>query len=144
LPPFPAAAAADLCRLVMMQLLPALAEEDIGRFGEAIGILQKVVGDHFAPAQGGRFYSPAVTEVLSWLESEGIAGVGQSSWGPTGFAILGSELQAETIRARARARWQDSASLSFLICSGLNSGARISQKPAHESDPASRQLAYPN
>lgn len=126
LPPFPADAAAHLCRLVMMQLLPALAEEDFARFGDAVGTLQRVVGDHFAPAQGGRFTSPAVTEVLAWLESEGIAGVGQSSWGPTGFAILACEQQAQALLSRARARWGDVAELSFMLCEGRNSGARIS------------------
>ena len=65
LPPFPAAAAADLCRLTVMRLLPAVAEADLGAAGLAIGELQRVVGDHFAPAQGARFTSPDVAEVLA-------------------------------------------------------------------------------
>ena len=67
--------------------------------------LQQVVGDTFAPAQGGRFASSAVAEALAWLASEGVAGVGQSSWGPTGFAILASEGEAQDVLRRARARW---------------------------------------
>ena len=31
--------------------------------------------------------------LLAWLEAAGIAGFGQSSWGPTGFAIVASGLQ---------------------------------------------------
>ena len=52
------------------------------------------VGDHFAPHQGGaRFTSPRVAKVLAELEAHGVKGVGQSSWGPTGFAFLGSEAE---------------------------------------------------
>ena len=57
LPPFPEARAAHLCRLVMMNLLPALVEADLFEFGRAVNELQRIVGDHFAPAQGGRFSS---------------------------------------------------------------------------------------
>ncbi len=47
------AAAAEICRLVLIKALPALAEQDIGSFGDAIARLQEIVGDYFAPAQGG-------------------------------------------------------------------------------------------
>ncbi len=123
LPKFPAESAAHLCRLVMMQLLPSLADANIVGFGRAVTTLQRTVGDHFAPAQGGRYASPAVGEVLAWLESEGAAGVGQSSWGPTGFAILGTEHEAQRLLQRAQERWPDPERLSFMVCRGLNSGA---------------------
>lgn len=125
LPKFPAESAAYLCRLVMMQLLPSLADADIVGFGRAVTALQRTVGDHFAPAQGGRYASPLVSEVLVWLESEGAAGVGQSSWGPTGFAILGTEHEAQRLLQRAQERWRDPERLSFMVCGGLNCGASI-------------------
>lgn len=140
LPTFPGESAAQLCRLVMMQLLPALAEQDIARFGQAVSTLQQVVGDHFAPAQGGRFASPAVAEVLAWLASEGVAGVGQSSWGPTGFAILASEVEAQDVLRRVRTRWPAPETLSFMVCQGLNSGARITELALADT-PDRRRLA---
>src|SRR6185295_7964183 len=88
LPVFPESVSAQLCRLMLLQGLPALLEGDAEDFGLAIGELQRVIGDYFAPAQGGRFTSPRVAEALTWLEREGLAGVGQSSWGPTGFAVV--------------------------------------------------------
>ncbi|MBL8703356.1 MAG: GHMP kinase, partial [Rhodospirillales bacterium] len=105
LAPFPTAVAAELCRLVLMQALPALVERDIDRFGAAISRLQAAVGDHFAPAQGGRFSSPVVAEALGWLQDQGVRGVGQSSWGPTGFALLGSEAEARRLAEGARGRF---------------------------------------
>ena len=125
LPPFPAALSGHLCRLMVMQALPALAERNIERFGEAIGELQRVTGDHFQSAQGGRFASPQVAEVLAWLESQGIAGIGQSSWGPTGFAIIASEDQAEFLADKARARWGEAGRLQFETCRGRNRGGSI-------------------
>lgn len=121
LPPFPASTAAELCRLVLMRALPALVERDIDAFGDAVTRLQAAVGDHFAPAQGGRFTSPAVAEALSWLQAQGARGVGQSSWGPTGFALLGDAGQAERLAVEARARF--AGRLDIQICRGRNRGA---------------------
>ena len=125
LPEFPAATAAELCRLTLMQVLPALQDEDIVSFGRAIGAVQKIVGDYFAPAQGGRFTSPAVTDALHWFEDQGVAGVGQSSWGPTGFALLASETQAHSLLRTAQARQGNNNQLSFAIVNGLNRGGAI-------------------
>jgi beta-RFAP synthase len=126
LPPYTRELAGELCRRVVMQLLPGLATADLAAVGAAIGEIQKRVGDYFAPAQGGRFTSPAVSEVLAWLEAQGIAGVGQSSWGPTGFAILGDATAAERLRRAAEARFGACyPSLQFVVTSARNRGAEI-------------------
>lgn len=119
------AEAAHLCRLVLMKALPALAECDIGDFGSAIKELQAHLGDYFAPIQGGsRFSSPDVAAALDLLESEGALGIGQSSWGPTGFAFAPSAEAAEQVLARAR-RDPRCRNLEIRACSGLNRGAEI-------------------
>lgn len=129
LPVFPAASAAELCRLTLMVALPALAEHRLDRFGWAIAELQRAIGDHFAPVQGARFMSAGVTEVLKWLETEGIAGVGQSSWGPTGFAIIGSEAEALRLREQAERRWPSATGLAFAVSRGRNRGGEVSVSP---------------
>jgi beta-RFAP synthase len=131
LPPFPPDRAAHLCRLVLMGALPALVEEDFQEFSASIAELQRITGDHFAPLQGGsRFSSGAVAGVLDWLTAEGIAGVGQSSWGPTGFALLESEADAADIVRAARRRWPQSSALSFAISQGRNHGGEVEISPA--------------
>jgi beta-RFAP synthase len=122
--------AAQACRLVVMQALPALAEGDLAPFGAAIAELQSLVGDHFAPLQGGaRFTSPRVAAAVEFLAREGGVGIGQSSWGPTGFAFAGSAAQAdrlaETLRGDPRG-----AGLDILVCRGLNRGATITVQAA--------------
>lgn len=131
LPPFPAEAAAHLCRLTLMVALPALAEQKLDPFGAAIAELQRVVGDHFAPVQGARFMSEGVAEVLSWLEAEGVTGIGQSSWGPTGFALVASEAEAERLRHAAERRWPAESGLTFVLSRGRNRGGEVTVFPRH-------------
>jgi beta-ribofuranosylaminobenzene 5'-phosphate synthase len=47
-----------ICRLLVMQVLPALVEADIGPCGTALTEIQALVGDCFAPLQGGRYATP--------------------------------------------------------------------------------------
>ncbi len=124
LPPFPPGTAGHLCRLMVMVALPALAESDAEAFGHAVAELQRTVGDHFAPVQGGRFTSPDVARALAWLEDEGIPGIGQSSWGPTGFALIGDAERAEALLVAARRRWSETP-LEFRLCRGRNHGATL-------------------
>ncbi len=133
LPVFPEEKAAHLCRIALMQVLPALVEQDLPSFGKGIGEIQRTVGDHFAPAQGGRFTSPAVAQALSWAESLGFEGVGQSSWGPTGFILLPDEESAEQVRVRAERRFADHASLQFRTVAACNHGHEVSDAPIHAS-----------
>lgn len=125
LPEFPADAAAILCRHVLMQALPALAEHDLETFGAAIRELQERTGDHFAPAQGGRYASPLVTKVLQWLNDHGVACFGQSSWGPTGFAVFANEPEAKVFQQKLEAQFSHQATLEFMLCKGRNEGALL-------------------
>jgi beta-ribofuranosylaminobenzene 5'-phosphate synthase len=125
LPLFSDAAAARLCRLVMMKMLPAVAEEDIASFGSAIKDIQACIGNYFAPAQGGSpFTSPDIAAVLAALDRAGAFGIGQSSWGPTGFAFADSPEEADRLAriARLHARGQG---LDIRVCAGFNRAAEI-------------------
>jgi len=127
LPPFSAELAAHLCRVAVMQALPAVAEGDLADFGRAVTEIQAHVGDHFSSAQGGRYASPRVAAVLDLLARNGVEGYGQSSWGPTGFALAASPAEAR--------RWQLLATplafasgLELMIVKGRNHGAVIAQR----------------
>jgi beta-RFAP synthase len=122
---FPQQRAAHLAHLVLMRLMPALVEEDFASFGSAVGEIQRVVGDYFAAAQGGRFASAAVAQALGWLEARGIAGVGQTSWGPTGFAIVDSEVRAQALLREARERFSARSELGFAVARARNRGHRL-------------------
>ncbi len=113
LPAFAAEGAGDICRRALMQVLPGVAEADFAAFAEGLSAIQRRLGDHFAPAQGGgRFTSPRVGEIADVLERAGARGIGQSSWGPTGFVFARDPDEAahwlalaeRQVRGRVRAR----------------------------------------
>jgi beta-ribofuranosylaminobenzene 5'-phosphate synthase len=122
LPPMPAELAAELCRLVLMQALPAAAEGDLVAFGAAVTRLQRRMGDYFAPAQGGRFASARVAAALERLAVLGAHGLGQSSWGPSGFALAPDPEAAEWLRQRLEAAAETP---QVVICRPRNRGAQI-------------------
>ena len=124
LPPFPEDAAAEICRRVLMQALPALHEADIEMFGTAVDAIQQRIGTHLAPAQGGVFTSPAVAAAVGKLRSAGAHGGGQSSWGPTGFTFARSEAEARTLVAKL-GRSSPAEGLEIRIAEGRNEGAAI-------------------
>jgi beta-ribofuranosylaminobenzene 5'-phosphate synthase len=89
--------------LVLMQLLPALADGDLTAFGAALSEVQRITGEWFAPAQGGAFASSATRELVERMEAFGAAGVGQSSWGPTIYGVVPHAEQARDLGRRVRA-----------------------------------------
>ncbi|MBI5618872.1 MAG: GHMP kinase [Gammaproteobacteria bacterium] len=125
LPPMTADAAGELARLTLVGILPALAERDFALFGRSLGRVQALIGDYFAPAQGGSGYtSPRVAEAVGWAAREfGLEGVGQSSWGPTGFVFTPDGEQAAALRQALVARYAAESGLGFEICSARNHGA---------------------
>ncbi|NGO54813.1 beta-ribofuranosylaminobenzene 5'-phosphate synthase family protein [Allomesorhizobium camelthorni] len=125
LPQFPAAGAGEICRQVLMGLMPALVERDLPVFGAAVTTIQTLIGTHFAPAQGGVFTSRRVEALARRLADAGAVGIGQSSWGPTGFAFAPSEDEAR--RLVDSVRDAISAGIEIRIVQGRNSGAKISQ-----------------
>lgn len=84
-----------LCRLVLLGMLPALVEHDLEAFGEAVYDINARVGEVFAPVQGGTYSSPRTAELVNFVRRQGVRGVGQSSWGPAVFAVVGDEKRAE-------------------------------------------------
>ena len=121
------AAQNTLRSMVVEHMLPALQRADLLAFGAYMADLQAYNGDYFAPIQGGRYASNDVADVLAWLQKNGAACVGQSSWGPTGFAILENQQQAESLQAEAKLVFAGKPNISFKIVRGKNTGASIKQ-----------------
>lgn len=126
LEPMDTAIADRISWLILMQALPAIAETDCNAFGDAVTRIQQHIGDHFAPVQGARFYSERVATAAQALAEAGAAGIGQSSWGPTGFALFPSETQAHQALREVRNSGAIAGGLTLSICCGRNRPAEIS------------------
>jgi beta-RFAP synthase len=77
-----------LRRLAETAILPAAKAGDVRAFGEAVHEFNRRAGEPFAAAQGGPYASPAIAELIADVRATGNPGVGQSSWGPTVFAVV--------------------------------------------------------
>ncbi|MFO0823790.1 MAG: hypothetical protein U0792_11845 [Gemmataceae bacterium] len=79
---------AALRRLAETAIIPAAEAADVRAFGDAAYEFNRLAGEPFASAQGGVYASAGLTELIAELRQSGVHGVGQSSWGPTVFAIV--------------------------------------------------------
>jgi beta-RFAP synthase len=86
LPPVPRETASELHSEVMLHLLPAAQCEDFAVFSESIFRFGRLAGECFASVQGGP-YAAAAKPAVARLRELGVAGIAQSSWGPTVLAL---------------------------------------------------------
>jgi beta-RFAP synthase len=91
--------------LVLMAMLPAVIAGDVATFGAALNEVQEINGRWFSHAQGGTFAPGPSTEIIRAMRESGAPGAGQSSWGPSVYAIMEGDAAAESLVARIRAAY---------------------------------------
>lgn len=107
-----------MLRLVQSDLLPALDACDWSAAGRAVGHYGALAGEVFRSTQGGIYRSQGIADAIADLHGLGVYGSGQSSWGPTLFAIVADEDQAQWVAARLTARMPASASVRIARAAG--------------------------
>jgi beta-RFAP synthase len=135
----PIGTADALSRLVLLGMLPALAEEDLDGFGEALFDFNARAGEAFAPCQGGIYSSPATAELVAFLRGQGVRGVGQSSWGPTVFAVVGDEEEAENLAHLLRTRPGDAHDV--VVTRAARGGATVETDGGTSADPTRDEVS---
>jgi len=119
--------AAELARLCLVGLMPAVLEQDFAGFAASIDEIQQRIGGYFAPCQGGSAYtSKTVASVMATLRSRlGLRATGQSSWGPTGFVFVPDDATAHQVLTEINAHPMSEGRLRGQIVTGCNHGAII-------------------
>ena len=97
LPPIPAETTRRLRALISERLIPAAERGDCQGFGSAVYDYGLLAGHCFSAVQGGPFASPQLAAWVQRLRELGITGVGQTSWGPTLFALTPDTIAAEAL-----------------------------------------------
>jgi beta-RFAP synthase len=87
----------SLWKLISTGMLPALQAKQFDAFTDALHEYNARAGEAFADQQGGVYAGPAVIELVSSLRKHGVHGVGQSSWGPTVFALTRDVEEAQNL-----------------------------------------------
>jgi beta-RFAP synthase len=115
--------------LVLMALLPALADGDLTTFGRALSAIQEITGRWFASVQGGTFAPGVSADLVQRLSQWGASGVGQSSWGPAVYGIVEGEEAGRRLADTVRAHLGSSGS----VFEGpfRSDGAHVWRAPVH-------------
>jgi beta-RFAP synthase len=111
----------SMTHLAESAILPAVEQAHFKEFSVAIQEFNRKAGEPFLAEQQGIYSSQEVTAVIDHCLKLGVVGVGQSSWGPTVFAITESEDQAEYLRRQLEERLP--LSTHYLITSAAHTGA---------------------
>ena len=133
LQPVPEEVSDRLKNEIQEEMLPAVREHQFERFSQAVFRFGELAGSCFAAVQGGAYHGEELIQRVGWLRSLGIEGVGQSSWGPTLFALFENESAAEEFVTYAQ---QDPMGerLEYQIASTDNCGASISESLSVEGE----------
>jgi beta-RFAP synthase len=130
LPPPPERDVEHVAHIVLMSLLPSLADADLAGFGRALSEVQEITGRWFAPVQGGTFAPGASADLVRRLTEWGASGVGQSSWGPAVYGIVEGDDAARHLADRV----VDHMGSSATVFAGpfRSDGARVWRAPIGE------------
>ncbi len=131
LPAAPTTATRRLETLAEDRILPAARSAAVDEFGDAVYEYGRLSGELFAVVQGGPYASAEIAECVAALRASGVRGVGQSSWGPTVFAVTAGQEAAEDLTARLRGdrRW---AEHEIVVAGPDNRGADVTTTPVAE------------
>jgi beta-ribofuranosylaminobenzene 5'-phosphate synthase len=119
--PVPLAEVQEISHVILMQMLPALIEEDIESFGRAI--------NHFQTAgfkkREVELQPRPVIDIMNYMQDNGASGSGVSSFGPVVYGIVGSSGEASKLRKEVQRMLDESLGGEVLLTKGRNRGADI-------------------
>ncbi len=91
--PIPEQEVERLSRIIVMQLLPGLIEKDIQTFGSALTAIQQVGFKRIEI----ELQQTIIKDLMDIALKSGAAGVGMSSFGPTTYALVSSNREANNV-----------------------------------------------
>ena len=77
-------------RLCFEGIFQGLTDRNYAQFGHALHEFNRISGEYFAEFQSGIYNNPKCASIVQSVLDFGIQAVGQSSWGPTLFAVAPS------------------------------------------------------
>ncbi len=124
MPPDAAQHTGERCRLVLMNLLPALECGDFDSFSEGLYEFNRLAGESFRSVQGSAYAASDIGDRVAFARRQGARGAGQSSWGPAVFALAPDDQEANRLASRL-ALGLDLTLDEVLVVAADNQGARV-------------------
>ncbi|MDZ4849572.1 MAG: hypothetical protein SGI77_09770 [Pirellulaceae bacterium] len=113
-----------MTRLIYDEIIPSIRAEDIARFGEAVHRFGRYGGEIFQVAQGEIFRDRDVAELVDTIRRQGVLATGQTSWGPTVYAITAGVESARELANFLQNRYGSKATIKTTRLA--NRGATVS------------------
>lgn len=117
------------------RLVPAARAGDFQAFSQSVRRYGELAGDWFSAVQGGRYRGAILQQLVEWLHEMGVEGVGQSSWGPTLYAVVEDEMAARSLGQALRESFP-SLDLDITVAAVAHGGAKLAftGSTPHRSD----------
>ena len=123
--PIPIKEVQEICHVILMQMLPALVEEDLESFGKAI--------NHFQLTGFKRrevdLQPRSVLEIMEYMRDNGASGSGISSFGPVVYGIVDSSGEGKKLQKEAQRMLDESLGGEVVLTKAKNRGADIFEGP---------------
>ncbi len=142
LPAVPDLITRELRGIIEQQMLPAARSQDFAQFARALYHYGHQSGSCFASLQGGPYNGPIIDQLVRHIRTLGVEGVGQSSWGPTVYALVADQQQAAELQDALK-QYQD-AEIDLSLARVNLSGAQVVVTNAAGQRQESRAFCLPN
>lgn len=119
--PVPLAEVREISHVILMQMLPAIMEEDIHSFGKAVNHIQTL---GFKKREFG-LQTETVRNTVQYLKDNGASGAGISSFGPVIFGIAENRAAGQALRDGVQKLLDDSVGGTVSLTNAKNTGADI-------------------
>ncbi|MGP8328983.1 MAG: beta-ribofuranosylaminobenzene 5'-phosphate synthase [Methanosarcinaceae archaeon] len=119
--PIPLREVQAVSHIILMQMMPAIMENDIESFGCAVNYIQ-AVGFKRREVE---LQSQSVRDIIEFMQDCGTFGAGMSSFGPTVYGFVESKTQGKQIQKDVQDMLDETIGGSVMITRANNSGAVI-------------------
>lgn len=120
----PAALSKRLRTLATDNIVPALERRAFRPFAQNVAEFNRLVGEHFAPAQGDVYAHPLIRQLARQLAQTDWPHLAQSSWGPTAAVFCESEESAQGLLRFLATHIPETAATLF-VATPRNQGAEV-------------------
>lgn len=119
--PVPLREVQEVSHVILMQMLPAIIEEDLESFGRAINHVQTV---GFKKREVELQPEP-VLKAMTYMQDNGASGSGVSSFGPVVYGIVGSQSEGKKLQKEVQRMLDESLGGEVMLTKAKNRGADI-------------------
>lgn len=119
--PLPIEEVREISHVVLMQMMPAVIEEDIESFGAAVNHVQTVGFNK----RENLIWPQFVKDIASFMRSQSY-GAGVSSFGPVVYSLVDNRSEGRQLQAEVQKMLDESVGGTVMLTRAKNSGAEIS------------------